>query len=113
MSRIKAVKMTWMSCPGDMLGEKLKENIIFGDRAGSELLAEGAKPAAAARDSGAMTSIESSSFEQFVLCETATLPKRPFIQPYTTHSHDVGSGKERCQGSWQGRIEITRPAQAR
>lgn len=42
-----------------MLGEKLKENIIFGDRAGSELLAEGAKPAAAARDSGAMTSIES------------------------------------------------------
>ena len=49
-----------MSCPGDMLGKKLKENNHFqrSRRKGPELLAEGAKPAAA-RDSGAMTSIES------------------------------------------------------
>jgi hypothetical protein len=59
MSRIKVVKMNLDVLSRGHAGRKAKGEL---DRAGgSELLAEGAKPAAA-RDSGAMTSIESSYF---------------------------------------------------
>jgi hypothetical protein len=115
ISRIRAVKMNLDVLSRGHAGRKAKGEHHFqrSRRKGSELLAESAKPAAP-RDSGAMTSIEiQATSEQFVPDETATLPKRPSIQPYTTLSHDVGSGKERCQGSWQGRIEITRPTQTR
>jgi hypothetical protein len=62
MSRIKAVEMNLDVLSRGHAGRKTKGELVFSDRAGgSELLAEGAKPAAA-RDSGAMTSIESSYF---------------------------------------------------
>jgi hypothetical protein len=66
--------------PGDMLGEKLKENIFRAIAQEVRAPRRRCQARSAARDSGAMTSIESkAAFERFVPDETATLPKRPPI----------------------------------
>jgi hypothetical protein len=92
--------------------KRLKENIIFRrSRRKVRASCRRCQARGTARDSGAMTSIESPSCS--FLTRQPHSPNDRLFNPIQTLTHNVGSGKERCQGSWQGCVEITRPAQTR